>query len=864
MQTFKLNRGAMLAMAAMLAIAGCKGSKGDPGAPGTNGTNGTNGTPGVQGPPGAQGEPGAQGPGGLGTVTVTVKFASVNGTAITPALPAPGVYCFTNPDFTGNTADLVAEATTDAKGNAVFELPGGSYKFQCRGGADYTDNMAMTGDVALAAGGTASVAVTADRKNPLYFTTAPSFGATPKPGDQVTINTGATSVSGATITVEPLTSVTGSLPTLTSNAFTVDGLDAILKGLDSGDAGLGGNGKFKAFRLPRVPGFAWVGTGVLNSLNGRGSYGYTFKVTATSGANTTSVVLGVPVGGLQVTQGLSTGPIGVMAIADGGAAASYSWTAAGPNGAVTLNGASTRNPWFVPTAEGTYTLTNGTTVLTYTASSYAGVAGCGCHNKHATDLGYASIEDLWSREMGLHGNHNYFSNPASRLPGAPGAESILEWGLKGVDYSTTCYTCHSNGSFTTSTVDNGGFRTTMMKLDNAGTYDPTKGPTQNAAWKGDGVDHWTGLDASLKKQRGIQCEDCHGPASEHQGSGGDVAKISLPWSVGACAACHDSPSHHDKVELWGLSLHNNSLGARGEGAANTDCARCHTAQGFAQMAANINANGDAGFANLTAIPAGQGMPQTCSACHNAHSTELRLMDDVKAAPDGYSFSGVGAGAVCIGCHVARGAAPQTGAVGTPHHGPQADILFGINAYFVSGINVSKHAAVGDTCVGCHVKLVPASVATGNDNHTFRADDSICKNCHGATVNGEATKSAVVAGLESVMSKLEGNLLAALQAEYTANNSFFVGTTQVTAAPTAVVQNGESHGQLLWIVTAGGTDYSNTIGNFFKADGTTLVIPADGVFAKALWNYLLIEGDKSEGIHNPTFVIDVINATNAQL
>ena len=35
--------------------------------------------------------------------------------------------------------------------------------------------------------------------------------------------------------------------------------------------------------------------------------------------------------------------------------------------------------------------------------------------------------------------------------------------------------------------------------------------------------------------------------------------------------------------------------------------------------------------------------------------------------------------------------------------------------------------------------------------------------------------------------------------------------------------------------------------------------------RAVWNFLLLEGDGSEGVHNPGFYIDVINSTlNADL
>jgi hypothetical protein len=43
----------------------------------------------------------------------------------------------------------------------------------------------------------------------------------------------------------------------------------------------------------------------------------------------------------------------------------------------------------------------------------------------------------------------------------------------------------------------------------------------------------------------------------------------------------------------------------------------------------------------------------------------------------------------------------------------------------------------------------------------------------------------------------------------------------------------------------------------------VVYAADSNMTKALWNYLLLHADDSEGVHNPGFTFDVINATLAQ-
>ena len=44
------------------------------------------------------------------------------------------------------------------------------------------------------------------------------------------------------------------------------------------------------------------------------------------------------------------------------------------------------------------------------------------------------------------------------------------------------------------------------------------------------------------------------------------------------------------------------------------------------------------------------------------------------------------------------------------------------------------------------------------------------------------------------------------------------------------------------------------------DGKTAVLSPTDNLVKAGWNYFLLHGDGSEGVHNPAFAIDVINAS----
>ena len=52
-------------------------------------------------------------------------------------------------------------------------------------------------------------------------------------------------------------------------------------------------------------------------------------------------------------------------------------------------------------------------------------------------------------------------------------------------------------------------------------------------------------------------------------------------------------------------------------------------------------------------------------------------------------------------------------------------------------------------------------------------------------------------------------------------------------------------------------------NSVKVNGSQ-IIPNDSNLVKALWNWYLVKSDGSLGIHNPTFVFQILANTQAQL
>jgi hypothetical protein len=416
--------------------------------------------------------------------------------------------------------------------------------------------------------------------------------------------------------------------------------------------------------------------------------------------------------------------------------------------------------------------------------------------------------------------------------------------------------------------------------------------------------------------------------------------------------------------------HSNKATAIAE-AGSGSCARCHTAQGFLRYLDQINgkvAGNTIGSISTAALPGivtkANAQPQTCQACHDPHdadagidkgqlnftnpakpgvpsSSQLRVFGSTPMLPSGFKVSGMGAGALCIVCHNSRNAAQQipgtasstasntltylhedgetynggnpAGSTGysAPHQAAQGDVFAGRNAYFMGAGNLpqlSKHANIEESCVGCHMNLNPQTHlshgAKATSKHVMYIRDkdkaTVCANCHGAT-DGEA----LVASIEQDLSKLSTNMIASVTAKLNAANVtplyfgapasatsgvvYFTdsGTEVTVPVGTAIKYDGtnpytavsmiEIHGQIGFTytltnpisVTVSSKTYSVKtfsvgIGSVWtNALLTTNVYPLTGNMVRAGWNYYLIEGDQSKGIHNPGFAQGVLKATLAK-
>jgi predicted CXXCH cytochrome family protein len=285
-------------------------------------------------------------------------------------------------------------------------------------------------------------------------------------------------------------------------------------------------------------------------------------------------------------------------------------------------------------------------------------------------------------------------------------------------YNNNCVKCHTVGYDAHVAAVNGGFDDIAAQHGWTVPAVLTNG-------------NWAAMPAALKNVANVQCENCHGPGSEHAYSLGDINRISTSLHGDNCAQCHDSKNAYPKIAEWKNSRH--AVSPRQTGAS---CVRCHNAKGFANYLEGKPA------VSLPYAPIG------CATCHDPHdaTNPHQLRAASATLYDGTVLTQGGKGTLCMNCHQARAntAVYVETAAGSanfgPHNATQADMLAGVNAVtYGKTIPSSAHlTAVQDTCVTCHMQKTspadPAFTHAGGHTWNMRWDGgemvNACQQCHG--------------------------------------------------------------------------------------------------------------------------------------
>jgi len=672
----------------------------------------------------------------------------------------------------------------------------------------------------------------------------------------------------------------------------------------------------------------------------------TATVVASDGTNTATASVTVYAAGIST--GLKNVPIGVPVYLNSGHVDPSAWTlSALPTGSkATLRDAATRNASFTPDLAGKYTVQEGTKSMDVYVGTWMGAISGGTENAQGLPSVKTDSNCMLCHSIPAMAPDMF--TPWAQTPHA----TFFATGLNGLTSNgATCVSCHTVGADTAPLAKNNGFDD--LATANGWVYPLVKK-----------IGNWVGMwsdtkSAQVARMANIQCENCHGPnAGDAHTTTKTVGLTGLRTSLDAsvCASCHASGTGHHNYSEWqaidpdtGYG-HSHSASGNSSFTGSGSCARCHTGEGFLIYLDQLT-GGNIGSLPATAmttkVTADTAHAVTCAACHDPHdgsvsgirfddpakpgvpsSKQLRVFNDTKLLPSGFSVSGFGAGALCVVCHNSRNGAQNGSTTATylhedgetynggnptgysaPHQAAQGDVFAGRNAYFLGAgalPQLSKHANVSESCVGCHMKLNPQTHlshgAAATSGHVFYIRDQdkgkVCANCHGST-DGEALVKSTEDGLAALGAKMVSSVQAKLDAASAAAPVYFKSVYLVDGTG-AVVQNSakaevqanfvydgsnkyasivntEVHGQIGQTytlttpitVTVSGVSYTVKsfevgIGSIYSdAAMTANVYALSGNMVRAGWNYYLIEGDQSKGIHNPSFAANVIKASLAK-
>ena len=236
------------------------------------------------------------------------------------------------------------------------------------------------------------------------------------------------------------------------------------------------------------------------------------------------------------------------------------------------------------------------------------------------------------------------------------------------------------------------------------------------------------------KKKNVQCEACHGPASAHVANIFGVDPPTNPRQAGTCGKCHQG-EHTPYLENWEESAHAGSdthpVPSLQTRFRTTDCAGCHTYQGFIQFVGTTPEDTVNIVPEGIDAPGDAALPLVCAACHDPHDAkhpgQLRL-----PAAD-----------LCVKCHNPENAVPGE----EPHHST-APMFAGTGAAEIPGYTYDRQSIhqilpslAADKCVVCHVFRTefndngtpadPSDDILANTGHTFEPRLEACaqSGCH---------------------------------------------------------------------------------------------------------------------------------------
>ncbi len=316
-----------------------------------------------------------------------------------------------------------------------------------------------------------------------------------------------------------------------------------------------------------------------------------------------------------------------------------------------------------------------------------------------------------------------------------------------------------------------------------------------------------------------------------------VTNVQVSEGPSSCFACH-SDSPNDTLHLvaaeqqWEHSFH-----ASGRTLNENDgqCKNCHTSEGYVARAGTCTSFANADQSSVISDPTTIG----CFTCHAPHTNgDFRLRWQCPTTLMNGTMYDLHEGNLCASCHQSRRNVKTYITASTtlssrfgPHHGPQADLLLGSNGYEYANYTYSQTNHKGATtanglnaCIECHMKTTSNNVIGGHSwnmsydlNGTEILNTDACTPCHGA-INDFSDITLGNNSVQDSVAMLTETLRLQLVAAGLLND-----TTGVNAdLPIAVKTSADSAG--------------------------------------AVWNYLIVEADRSEGVHNAKYILGLLDSS----
>jgi hypothetical protein len=281
-------------------------------------------------------------------------------------------------------------------------------------------------------------------------------------------------------------------------------------------------------------------------------------------------------------------------------------------------------------------------------------------------------------------------------------------------------------------------------------------------------------------------------------------------------------------------------------------------------------------------------PPGCFACHSPHAegdfslrlAEPVLVNSVVAGVADATFD-YGKGNLCVNCHKTRTLSPEPDPAKTamtdtitisnnrwyPHYGVQSQMLMGTGGFQFQGYQYSNSnhtdnavikgasGLVGEGCVICH--MADATAGSGiAGGHTMNISYGGAHGEANTLLTGCLTPGCHPAGFTidhvGASAHLTNNLGSRTAVEA------YLDTLAHMMLDTAIVNKFNAGAKKPWIV-AGEEGY--TINASGGANALKIVPAAK---SGALFNFLFVEHDKSEGAHNTMYTLQLLRASIEEL